>query len=115
MENSKDIVLFLGAGFSCDAGLPTMSKFGTAAEHELKKEINEWSNNKNYDDPIKYFTRAGYIFKGFQDYCETAKKFISFNSNNMEDIFCIAEQYKFINKKEEIELMKQSGDGVLIF
>ena len=42
----RDIVLFLGAGFSHFAGLPTMAEFGDESEKELYKLENDEINQK---------------------------------------------------------------------
>ena len=103
MEERRDIVLFLGAGFSCDAGLPTMNRFGFESDNRLLDQVNDW-NPKAYKEELKFFTKAGYIFKSFQSYCENIENYISFDSNNMEDIFCVADQYRFYDKNKKIKL-----------
>lgn len=90
MENSRDIVLFLGAGFSCELGLPTMNNFGHASKIEsnlLKNEIKK----KQY---IKHIYDAGLVFQKFQRFYENSSRFININLNNMEEIFCTAEIFK---------------------
>lgn len=100
MENNRDIVLFLGAGFSCELGLPTMNNFGHASEIEsdlLKNEIKKKPYIENVYD-------AGLIFQKFQRFCENSGRFININSNNMEEIFCTAEIFKQINHENILGL-----------
>ena len=90
---NRDIVLFLGAGFSCAAGLPTMKGFGKASHEEILSEIRDWLPNMSRIEWINFFTQKGEIYTGFKNYCEKAGRFVSIDSNNMEEIFCMAEQY----------------------
>lgn len=87
---SRDIVLFLGAGFSKDAGLPTISEFGDESSDQLSRLKSPHNKRKS----TQYLTEAGGIFVKFQGHCEKAKRFINLDTNNMEEIFCIAEVLK---------------------
>jgi hypothetical protein len=83
----RNFVLFLGAGFSKGAGLPTMSEFGTESDNELL--ALKISNNKR--DSTPYLTKAGDIFEKFQSYCKRADSFVKLDIDDMEQLFCIAE------------------------
>ena len=83
----RDIVLFLGAGFSCDADLPTMEKFGQESERELEAQYNLIQDR----NASQMLYDAGTTFKGFQEFCNSASSYVKVETNNMEEIFCIAE------------------------
>ena len=83
----RDIVMFLGAGFSRDAGLPTMEIFGQESERELEAQ-NNLIKKRNAS---KMLHDAGTTFKGFQEFCNSASSYVKVETNNMEEIFCIAE------------------------
>lgn len=84
---ARDIVLFLGAGFSHEAALPTMVNFGKESEREYKDLSKEGTKGE-------IFLKAGEIFKGFQEYGKSAKQFCDIDIINMEEIFCVAEALK---------------------
>jgi len=84
--NDRDIVLFLGAGFSCDAGLKTMLGFGNESRRQLKRLAED--DNKRKITPV--LLDAGQTFSDFQDYCRRNDK-VKLNSDNMEEVFCVAE------------------------
>ncbi len=95
-ESRRDIVLFLGAGFSLEAGLPIMASFGKASRLELRNQAS-WAKSKECGE---MFSKAGNIFEQFMDYCSSAKQYISIDINNMEDVFCIAEAIQESDLKE---------------
>ena len=86
MDNAKrDIVLFLGAGFSWEAGLPTMVGFGDESRQELE-------NLRHLDRNIRpTLVHAGEVFEHFQQFCMGAENIVSVNVDNMEELFCVAE------------------------
>lgn len=93
--NDRDIVLFLGAGFSCDAGLKTMLGFGD----ESRRQLKNLTNVQNIRNITRVLLDAGQTFSDFQSYCKQNDK-IKLNSDNMEEVFCIAEilrQAKIVN------------------
>jgi NAD-dependent SIR2 family protein deacetylase len=94
MENSRDVVLFLGAGFSKLAGLPTMNTFGEESKNEIDRIDLGIKNQKRGIEKFQYFKKKGIIFTQFKDYCKNSEKFVKFDENNLEDIFCMAEIYK---------------------
>src|SRR3990167_1696223 len=88
----KDIVLFLGAGFSCDAGLPIIKNFGSESRKDYKKIIeNHLNPNRNYRNAAPLLTKAAKTFYWFQNVCRSS--FIIRNSDldNLEEVFCVAE------------------------
>lgn len=101
--NVRDTVIFLGAGFSCDSGLPTMEKFGPESKTELKalrkflcdyhsnnlKKINKCNDCGKFAAPM--LCEAGEVFHKFCDFCKLANDYINVKIDNMETIFCIAE------------------------
>lgn len=89
-KKERDIVLFLGAGFSREADLPTMAGFDRASKEEIKN-IRERHKNKSPRLGYEIFSNAYREFKNFQKFCEQAHKFVTIDSNNMETIFCMAE------------------------
>jgi len=93
--NDRDIVFFLGAGFSCDAGLKTMLGFGDESRRQLKS-LTEDRNKRNI---TRVLLDAGQTFSDFQGYCRQNDR-IKLNSDNMEEVFCVAEvlrQAKIVN------------------
>ena len=86
----RDIVIFLGAGFSSYAGLPVMSDFGQKSVDDyngLKKHMSV----SNRRDAAKMLIDAGDVFYEFQDYCRRSPTITSEDANNLETVFCIAE------------------------
>jgi hypothetical protein len=103
-SEKRDIVLFLGAGFSCDAGLPTMASFGKESNRELA-ELYKIKCNRAV--PLLY--EAGRVFKAFQESCRTPNGSIGLDTENMETMFCIAEA---MNEAQVNPFMKESpGQG----
>jgi hypothetical protein len=88
----RDIVFFLGAGFSADAGLPTMEHFGEASERELAAMLR----HDRYAKTLLH--TAGTHFEAFREHCtqyllKTARAdgASAQKIGNMETLFCIAE------------------------
>ena len=101
LEN-RDIVLFLGAGFSAKTGLPCISGFGKACKDEhiaLKKHMKP----KYYRNAAPMLIESFKVFKLFQNYCKKSK--IAKDIQNMEHIFGIAE----ILKESGIKHIKLGG------
>jgi hypothetical protein len=91
----RDIVVFLGAGFSCDAGLPTMASFGDWSNSAYEKLYRE---NKDRKHAANLLIGSGRVFRSFQRHCARAHAGNSELSgknarpeNNMETLFCMAE------------------------
>ena len=88
----RDIVLFLGAGFSSDAGLPVMKAFGAASDSEfetLKKRHIDVPGNSRKAAPM--FVEAGETFRLFQGFCKNSHTILDSDVQNLETIYCIAE------------------------
>lgn len=103
---SQRVVLFMGAGFTKEAGLPIMSEFGG----ESTKQLLSLKRPRNRRDSTPYLIKAGDIFVKFQKYCEKAKSFVDLNINNMEELFCIAEA---INEAKVNDL-NLDGEKILV-
>jgi len=88
----RDIVLFLGAGFSHDAGLPVMSGFGHASKQDhdgLSRHLDQNSPDFRYAAPM--LVEAAEVFVRFQQFCKTAPTLRYSDVENIETVFCIAE------------------------
>lgn len=96
----KNIVLFLGAGFSKGIGLPTMNAFGPYAKNHLSR-IDKPGHVNRFAVPD--LLRAGKMFIDFQNYCKNAEIHVSIDTENMEEVFGIAECLRQ-SGIEEIEL-----------
>ncbi|MDP8265733.1 MAG: SIR2 family protein [Candidatus Aceula meridiana] len=93
MSQKSDVVLFLGAGFSRDAGLPTMANFGVKAKDDhngLEKHLGK----DNYREAAPLLVNSSEVFEAFQEYCSKADTITKDDIDNMEKIFCIAEMMK---------------------
>lgn len=92
----RDIVLFLGAGFSSDAGLPTMSAFGTASDFELKtlKDHHITNSSHRNRNAAPMLVEAGETFHLFQKFCKNSNTISDSDVENIETVFCIAETLK---------------------
>jgi NAD-dependent SIR2 family protein deacetylase len=90
MVKNRNIVIFAGAGFSRDVGLPTMAGFGKESIRELKEQRKLATRRESG----KMYLEAGNIFKDFCLSCSSAKMYLDIDIHNMETIFCIAEAMK---------------------
>ncbi len=89
--NGEKITLFLGAGFSGDAGLPTMSGFGkesARSAEDLNKHASSGASPRLAGDML---INAAKKFHLFQELCRKSSVLTEDDLNNMETIFCIAE------------------------
>jgi len=87
IDKGRDIVLFLGAGFSSDADLPTMARFGEESDEEgkrIQKHKGRWKAYEMYSNAYRGYKEVQNIF-------ERAQRFVDIDVNNMETIFCMAE------------------------
>ncbi|MFA5337659.1 MAG: SIR2 family protein [Candidatus Omnitrophota bacterium] len=83
---NRDIVFFLGAGFSCSAGMPTMDQFGEESDRDFSGIARIYNAKKL---SFNILLDAGTYFRFFQEYC--GNNFVRIDKNNMEDIYCVAE------------------------
>jgi hypothetical protein len=96
----RDIVLFLGAGFSVDADYPGITGFGSFAMQEgrrLSKHAKQ-GNEFRYAGPMLAESFA--VFQEFQKYCLGPELMGKQDVENMESIFAIAEVLKESGLKE---------------
>ena len=110
----RDIVIFLGAGFSADAGLPTLDKFGKFSDAEYKKLCDENKGGKHAYEMLK---EAGRTFKSFKHYCaRTLDANTSVGgvrpADNMETLFCIAESMREAQFNPSFGLFPDSPEAV---
>ncbi len=88
----RDIVFFVGAGFSKEAGLPVMSEFGTESAKDrdgLAKHVSPDTPNHRY--AAKMLLDAASTFYGFQTLCKKSSILNKNDYENLETLFCIAE------------------------
>lgn len=83
--DARDVVFFLGAGFSRHAGLPTTKEFGA----ESAKHLERLAKVSRFSMPM--FLQAGEVFREFQEYCRKAATCAEIDSSNVEDVFCMAD------------------------
>lgn len=96
--NGQEVVLFLGAGFSCEAHQPIMNKFGEFSKAQLRgSNENSYAGGfKGIDTQKKYdsyqtLKSCGEKFEALRKYCRENSAFTDFDANNMEDLFTYVE------------------------
>jgi NAD-dependent SIR2 family protein deacetylase len=93
---SRDIVLFLGAGFSAKALLPTMEKFGDESNY-IRESIKKRGHLKeDFRECAQMYFNAGTTFKDFQTFLKRSWEYKDIQ--NMEKVFCAAEILKECEK-----------------
>lgn len=95
-KTERDIVFFLGAGFSKPAGLPVMSEFGQEYKTDRYNIKNTHINESHKDYTSKRnaateLVEAFDVYDAFQELCKNNIKSPNFDSDNLETIMCIAE------------------------
>ncbi len=85
------LVLLLGAGFSCYAGLPTMAQFGGVFHNRLKRVVDARAYGTLGADDL---LNAGQTFAQFRDFCRRGAAFVNVDTSNLEELFCAAEAMK---------------------
>ncbi len=86
--SNRDVVLFLGAGFSHDADLPLLSNFG------LKAPLSEFEL-QNKDGPFeREMAAAARTYESFRDALVDRGALTGDAVQNVEAAFCIAEALK---------------------
>lgn len=112
LQPKRDIVIFLGAGFSVSAGLPVMSKFGDESKKDYKgllKHVTEpQSPNCRHAAPM--LVEAGKLFQDFQNFCKQSKTLSKGDEQNLETVFCIAQTLREAGVKH----VKLAGHPYLI-
>jgi len=79
---TQDIVLLLGAGFSADADLPVMGKFGQQKQPRLAQDRRPW---------IAKFANAARTYESFRKHCIDRGALSIDRADNIEDVFSLAE------------------------
>jgi len=100
----REIVLFLGAGFSSSAELPLMNEFGEQARIEnfyLLKHAQADRNSPEYRYAAPMLVDSAFVFKNFQEICKRSNTLSDDEIKNLETIFCIA------------EILKESGQKII--
>lgn len=92
MIPQRDIVIFLGAGFSFDAGLPVMADFGPQSRIDFT--TLEEHASKNNRESAQMLVDAANVFYAFQKFCRRSPTLTSEDVENVETVFCIAESMK---------------------
>ena len=93
-QDKQDIVVFLGAGFSHDAGLPVMSEFGQKSRSDnrgLWEHASAQYATSNFRYAAPMLVEAAEVFKRFQQFCRASPTLRDNDVDNMETVFCIAE------------------------
>lgn len=101
MKIQRDLVIFLGAGFSCDAYLPIMRNFWNRSEESLKslqkKHSTQDRGSANFRESASLLIEAGKAFQSFRECCRELGALSVEDLNDLEKIFCIAEALKEAN------------------
>jgi len=90
--HQRDIVIFLGAGFSFDAGLPVMADFGPQSRVDFCQLEEHASKNEKF--AAEMLVDAAKVFYAFQDVCRRSPTLTQEDVENLETVFCIAEAMK---------------------
>lgn len=93
-KDKRDIVLFLGAGFSCDAGLPLMTEAGDPSRKDnenLPKHATAGRDSSDFRYAAPMLVESTEVFQKFQQFCKQSPTLRDADVNNVENIFCIAE------------------------
>lgn len=88
MPKNRDIVLFLGAGFSDAAGLPVMSHFAERAALS-KSRIPEYAHNGTRKLAVELYSAAR-TYEKFQDWAFSNGHLNKLETENIECLFCLA-------------------------
>ncbi len=92
MIPQRDIVIFLGAGFAFDAGLPVMSDFGPQSRDDYRTLAKHASKDEKH--AAQMLVEAADVFYAFQNLCLRSPTVTSEDVENLETVFCIAEAMK---------------------
>lgn len=89
--NRRDIVFFLGAGFSADSQYPLMKNFGSYCNEEYKNLKLHSVPDRNFRKIAPMLVESFGVFKAFQEFCRQSVIMKNDEVNNMENVFGIAE------------------------
>ncbi len=111
LSPERKITFFLGAGFSCEAKLPTMNGFGDFSHRQLWGDSQDggvfhglpYNRTKLAYGLLK---KSGEIYEGFSQFCRQKNRLISFHPENMEDMFTVAEMMS-ARGQDDIRLLLQ--------
>jgi len=85
----RDIVLFLGAGFSRDAALPLITEAGDPSRKDNEDLLKHAKNRSR--NAAETLIQSTEIFRQFQRFCKQSPTLRDTDVENVENIFCIAE------------------------
>ncbi len=105
-DDSRDLVLFLGAGFSWDARLPLMSKFGTGSVSTQPGVPNNVRSHKAGPTIL----RAMQTYQAFEELCAQTGLLEKGDWANIEEVFGVAECLKYAG----VETVDLPGGPTLI-
>lgn len=88
---NRDIVFFLGAGFSADSEYPLIRNFGSYCNEEYSKLRPHAVPGLNFRNIGPMLVESFGVFKSFQEFCRQSAIMNNDEVNNMESIFGIAE------------------------
>jgi hypothetical protein len=96
VDDDRDIVLFLGAGFSHAAGLPIMSRFGSHSSEHFATLVRRHALVKTprangWREHARTVTESGSLFEGLRQIVRRASESTCIDSGNLEEVFCVAE------------------------
>lgn len=88
-QTRRNFVLFLGAGFSVDAELPTMAQFGKGSRVDYDTLRGHAARGEKYAAPM--LVEAAEVFYAFQGLCRSSTVLSESDCDNLETVFSIAE------------------------
>ena len=97
------LAFFLGAGFSKNADLPIMSEFASYSDNQLQSmKLKHGPNSNSPRNAAPLLIKSGELYELFRQYLNNAPPFklSSFSSDNMEDLFTMAEMMLNCNFQE---------------
>jgi hypothetical protein len=105
LNDGRDLVLFLGAGFSRPAGLPLMGEFWSGSQIDLTNLRKYAAESSRDAAPI--LVEAGESFGHFREYC-VRSGCMAGEDDNLESLICIVEAMK------EVGIQNVPIDGSLM-
>lgn len=92
---ARDLVLFLGAGFSRAAGVPIMKEFGDASRREYRNLVKRHGTlnpkTPGYRCGAAQLIDAAETYEAFRTLCETSQSRKTEDWENIETVFSVAE------------------------
>lgn len=108
----RDIVLFIGAGFSKEAGLPLMSEFGDEAKKDHERLLKHL-NPPDFRKAARMLVNAAETFKKFQAYLYNKGLLGENDIKNIEKVFCQAEDFQKDQNKIVLNGQNYSPDELI--